>query len=171
MQTSKWGPSMWLSLHTIAHNFDPDNHDVEAHKQHFLGLAKVLPCKYCRHSFAEFITEINIDDYIMKKPYGLHQWLYLIHNKVNKKLRDQGLLDKPDPTFKQVLAKYDKFRADCSKKTGRPSTCRMPDSENQCKSKTKKGRQCSRKQCGGARGKCSQHAQCTRRPRSRQSSH
>lgn len=159
MQTSKWGPPMWYALHATAHNFDPDVHDVKSFRNHFLGIANTLPCKFCRQSFKKFSKELSIDKYIRKKPHGLHYWLYLMHNKVNAKLRKQGLLNKPDPSFAQVLAKYDKIKADCSLKKNLPPTCRMPEMKDRCIAHTKRGRQCTRMRVGRSR-KCTQHKNC-----------
>jgi hypothetical protein len=34
------------------------------------------------------------------------QWYYLVHNKINEKLRKQGFLHDPNPSFKEVIKKY-----------------------------------------------------------------
>ena len=36
----------------------------------------------------------------------MQEWLYKMHNKVNGKLRRQGFLDTPNPSFKEVNEKY-----------------------------------------------------------------
>ena len=46
---------------------------------------------------------MSLDNVLNLKIYFLNlAFLYLLHNKVNKKLRDQGLNDKKDPTFSEV---------------------------------------------------------------------
>ena len=63
---------------------------------------------------------------------------------VNKKLRDQGLLTKEDPSFVSVCQKYDTWKADCAKKRDLPDTCRMPNIGNRCIACTKNGKQCTK---------------------------
>lgn len=71
----------------------------------FNSIKEVLPCKYCRASTTEF----------MEKELPLHprirdtaRWLYELHNRVNKKLREQSKTDSnvrdpgPDPSFEVV---------------------------------------------------------------------
>lgn len=168
MDTTKWGPPMWKALHTMAHNFDPMKHDRKSYKQFFELLADTLPCIHCRNSYQEFIKELPIDPYIYSnKPGALHYWLYQIHNKVNNKLRNQGFLNKPDPSFVSVCAKYDKFRANCGKKKGKgANTCRIPDIKNRCQAKTDKGRQCTRTKCDKSK-RCAQHKKTKSRKYSR----
>jgi len=158
MQTTKWGSSLWISLHTMAHNYDPKVHKASDYKKFFELLGEMLPCKYCRESYKGFIAELPIDPYLGSQR-DLTYWLYLMHNKVNDKLRKQGLLTTKDPTYEQIYAKYENFRADCTKKKDKPSTCRLPDFENRCKSKTSKGRQCTRPSCMKG-GVCMQHYKC-----------
>ena len=47
-----------------------------------------LPCKYCRKSFKKFLKELPIDNHLDSRD-SLTYWLYLIHDKVNKKLIKQ----------------------------------------------------------------------------------
>lgn len=154
MQTSKWGPSGWVYLHTIAHNYNPEIHNKDVYREFFRIQGDVLPCKYCRASYQHFFKELPIDDYLGCQR-DLAYWMYLMHNKVNDKLRRQGLLKKKDPSFKSVYAKYEQFKADCASKRGKPDTCRMPYMKDRCTYVTKKGRQCSRKQT--RKGCCTQH--------------
>ena len=81
----------------------------------FNTLQYVLPCKYCRQSLKIFYEELPIEPYLKNKK-KLSYWLYLIHNKVNKKLRDQGLNDNKNPTFKEVVKKYDEINKTNSNK-------------------------------------------------------
>lgn len=160
MQTSKWGPPLWKVLHTIAHNYDPETHDVEDYKKFFKLLGKVLPCKYCRESYVVFFDEIPIDKYT-KCQKDMAYWVYLMHNKVNDKLRKQGLLHAEDPPFSAVYAKYDKWRADCTKKKNKPATCRIPDHDKRCGEMTQKGKRCTRPIQHGSK-KCIQHINCAK---------
>ena len=114
MQTRVWGPAGWLFLHSIAQNYPWE--PTEDQKVNYLFFFKltgnVLPCRYCRESYEKFInepdTELNIN--VMKSRVTLVNWLYLIHNKVNKKLGISNV-----PPLKEVWNKYESFRSKCIK--------------------------------------------------------
>ena len=109
MDTKKWGPPGWVFMHSIAENYDPTIHNAKIFKRFFTDIGDVLPCVHCRESYQKFIKELPIDPYL-KTAGGLGQWLYLIHNKVNKKLRDQGYPIAPDPDFEKISQKYQNFK-------------------------------------------------------------
>jgi len=92
MDTRYWGPSGWQLLHLIAAK--------GASKDFWETIPYILPCKFCRASLTDFYKELPVP--------ATHQdvWLYKIHNKVNKKLRDQGQNVKPDPKEKEVIEHY-----------------------------------------------------------------
>jgi hypothetical protein len=50
------------------------------------------------------MKELPIKEYLDPKRLFYHT--YLIHNKVNAKLRDQGYNDKPDPSYEEVKQFY-----------------------------------------------------------------
>ena len=114
MQTRVWGPGGWLFLHSIAQNYpwEPDTQKKEDYFQFFRLVGNVLPCRYCRESYQDFIkqsgTELNFS--VMKDRKTLTTWLYNVHNKINKKL---GI--NCDLTLKQVWEKYESFRSKCTK--------------------------------------------------------
>ena len=115
MQTRVWGPAGWLFLHSIAQNYPwhPTNEQKRNYLIFFKQIGNVLPCRYCRESFQEFIkhtdTLLNIDTMDNRK--SLAKWLYLIHNKINKKLDIKDNI----PSFEQVWNKYESYRSKCSK--------------------------------------------------------
>jgi hypothetical protein len=78
----------------------------------FKNTGNVLPCKYCRESYKEYINEpsTRLNMNTMKSRETLTQWLYDIHNKVNDKLSV-----KERPSFEQVWKKYESFRSKCYK--------------------------------------------------------
>lgn len=94
MDTKFWGPSGWRLLHLVAASAKKDQTDF------WETLPFVLPCKFCRASLTDYYKDLPIP----KKGYD--SWLYKIHNKVNKKLRDQGQTLPPDPTQEAVLERY-----------------------------------------------------------------
>jgi hypothetical protein len=121
MMTKVWGPAGWLFLHCVsfgypyAINVNNPEHKTkkEDYKIFFEKAGNVLPCRYCRDSYKEFIKEIPIDNYLNTRN-DLCKWLYLIHNKVNHKL---GVPDCDIPKFEEVQGLYESFRAKCKKTT------------------------------------------------------
>jgi len=105
MDTRFWGPSGWHLLHLIAAS--PIEPSRRAKVKEWFGLLEyVLPCKYCRASFHDY-TEIQpLTDTIIADSDRFSRWLYDIHNRVNGKLRGQGLLTAEDPSWPSVKAKY-----------------------------------------------------------------
>lgn len=113
MDTSKWGKPGWQLVHSIALCCDEmDDEDYEASKKDikrfYTSMQHLLPCIYCRRSYASYIKEIPIDSFIETKQ--VFKWTYLIHNKVNQKLRSQGYSIEPDPSFSDVCQNYEKYR-------------------------------------------------------------
>jgi hypothetical protein len=113
MQTRVWGPAGWLYLHSIAQHYPhhPDTSQKRNYLEFFKMIGNVLPCRYCRESYQKFITEQDtlLQLSVMENRQTLSKWLYLIHNKVNKKLGYQI------PSFKEVWEKYESFRSKCTK--------------------------------------------------------
>jgi len=103
MDTRFWGPPAWILLHTLAYEYNPTL-KLE-YSLFFTNLKYVLPCIYCRASFIEYIEDLPIDNYLDSRD-NLFYWLYQIHNKVNNKLREQGLLIWEDPSFDEVKKRY-----------------------------------------------------------------
>lgn len=110
MNTVFWGPDGWKLLHYIAYQYSdkPTKKETNQYLAFYKILPKILPCKYCRSSLLDFYREIPIELYINNKEQ-LTKWIYLIHNKVNEKLRCQGFLNTIDPTKKKVDSYYSKF--------------------------------------------------------------
>ncbi len=65
-------------------------------------LPYVLPCKYCRAS----LTDYYAADPIPTDAAVMGEWMYRIHNRVNGKLREQKLLETPDPAWAEVKERY-----------------------------------------------------------------
>ena len=122
MDTRFWGPSGWRLLHLIA--ADAKQHDqalprkagarqptacgcVAAVHEWFGLLEYVLPCKYCRASFHDYTALQPLTAEVMKTPATFGRWMYDIHNRVNGKLRGQGLLTDADPTWDEIRKRYE----------------------------------------------------------------
>lgn len=97
LATKKWGPSGWNFLFSCIMgaypvNLNPSDKHHRAIKHHFksmlLSLTYTMPCIFCRQSFAGFIKEIPIEPF-MGGRIDLMFWLYLIRDKVNRKLIEQ----------------------------------------------------------------------------------
>lgn len=111
MDTRFWGPPGWRLLHLISVSDAPRRNSV-AVAEWFELIAYVLPCKFCRASYAQYIEE----DPVPRKPDELARWLWALHNKVNAKLRSQHLPTAPDPSFDSVLEVYtQRLAAGCTK--------------------------------------------------------
>jgi len=114
MQTRVWGPAGWLFLHSIAQNYPwkPTEEQKVNYYNFFKLTGNVLPCRYCRESYQQFISEpgTTLTMSSMDSRKTLVTWLYKIHNKINKKLDV-----KEHPTLKEVWEKYESFRSKCHK--------------------------------------------------------
>lgn len=129
MMTKVWGPAGWFFLHSITFGYpvvidsSNDFKKIE-YKVFFETLGNVLPCKYCRESYNNYIKEIPIDDYLNSRD-KLVEWFYLIHNKVNNKLNVQEC---NIPTLEEVKQKYERYRAKCKQSFSEQETkgCIIP---------------------------------------------
>jgi len=124
MMTRVWGPAGWLFLHCVAFGYPPtmsrEDDRRRAYRVFFEAIGHVLPCKYCRDSYQEYLREHPIDAALDRRE-DLCRWLYTIHNRVNEKL---GVSD--IPTFAEVQARYEKYRARCTKTPQRATGCVRP---------------------------------------------
>ena len=105
MDTRFWGPSGWTLLHLIASDTLTPQRRASV-KKWFDLLEYVLPCKYCRASFHDYMLAQPLTDRIMASPATFGRWMYDIHNRVNSKLREQGLCQFADPTWPTVRDLY-----------------------------------------------------------------
>lgn len=121
MMTKVWGPAGWLFLHCVSfgypHTIDINNREdrlkAENYKKFFNLIGEVLPCRYCRESYLEFVKENPIDPHLISRE-KLTKWFYDIHNKVNTKL---GVPKCDIPSFQEVTTEYEQYRAKCKKTT------------------------------------------------------
>ena len=95
MDTRYWGPSGWKLLHSIT--FSYKEHLKNKYYDFFYIIAFLLPCKHCRKSYSEYITNDPIDT---TSKEAFTKWLWRIHNKVNEKL------EKPKITIDDFYVKY-----------------------------------------------------------------
>lgn len=126
MMTKVWGPPGWFFLHSVTFGYpdeiNPENVDRVRHYANFFNsLGHVLPCKYCRNSYNEYITELPVEHFL-KSRKDLTLWLYLIHNKVNDKL---GIPECDRLLFEEVENKYEQYRAKCKQTTDKERSDRL----------------------------------------------
>jgi hypothetical protein len=129
MNTKFWGPNLWNFLFTSILGSYPVCVKTKYHKEirnqylrMIYALQYTLPCKFCRKSFSKFIKYLNPKKF-SKYRITMFYWLYLIKDLVNKKLLKQEkkvkklkFKTKPTPPLKNVLEKYNKYRASCDDK-------------------------------------------------------
>ena len=121
MTTKTWGPPGWFFLHSVAFGY-PYRIDImnpkHKYKKHqystfYRYIGTVLPCKYCRESYMEFMRLHPVENHLDTRSQ-LCKWLYDIHNLVNDKL---GVSRDCRPTFNEHQNKYEQYRAKCKKTT------------------------------------------------------
>jgi hypothetical protein len=100
MDTRFWGPGAWKLLHTITYHSDAD---IDTIRDFFEVIPYILPCKYCRASLSEYY---ETEQLTFTNAGELQHWLYRIHNRVNGKLRAQGLVATRNPTYASVESLY-----------------------------------------------------------------
>jgi hypothetical protein len=99
MSTPHWGPAAWKFLFTSIMGRYPNKIDTNnsehiiiknSFKSMLTSLQIVMPCIYCRESFKIFLLELPIEPYLIGR-IELMYWLYLMKDKVNKKLIRQEI--------------------------------------------------------------------------------
>lgn len=112
--TKIWGPPAWTSMNCYGFGYpiEPTEDDKKHYQAHYESYAYVLPCKFCRESYAQFILEedTKLGPDVFKSRDTLTRWLYNIREKVNKKLGvTYGV------TYEDFVKKHEAFRAKCVK--------------------------------------------------------
>ena len=115
MDTRFWGPSGWKRLHLVA--AEPAGNRTQAILEWIHLLEYILPCKYCRASFHDYIRLQPLDATTVENTTAFSRWMYDIHNRVNGKLRGQGLVTTRDPAWPTVQRQYARLHAGLCKGT------------------------------------------------------
>ncbi len=136
VRTHVWGPPTWFFLHSMAmaypkkiNNDNPEHIRVRNSMYSFLSnLGNVLPCNICSVSYNGYIKEpmFEISKYLDSRA-KLCYFIYLIHERVNKKL---GVPQCYRPSFKKVIKKFGKFLVG-------PDQCKLTNIEEQTKNMMK----------------------------------
>lgn len=87
VKTKSWGPHFWHTMYFVAMNYplNPSQQDRRHYKTFYTSLQHLLPCGWCIESYRRFIIESPIDDFLDSR-MRLLRWVWIIHDKVNKKL-------------------------------------------------------------------------------------
>lgn len=123
MDTKIWGPFQWTFVSLCALNYpeqNPTANQKEIAKTYLRSLMEILPCRFCRDSSLEYIKDLPPEPFLNDRA-GFCYWVYRFHMKVNEKLGKSNI------TFKQFIAKYEKYRANCAKKDGLGCTEPLPE--------------------------------------------
>jgi len=102
VNTCVWGPPLWRILHTIS--FAPESQVRHAHEHiiRFLNvLGEVLPCKWCRISYKQFIQDDLPPLAETIQSNGLARWMFDLHALVNRKLGAHT------PKFESIVKRFE----------------------------------------------------------------
>lgn len=116
MDTRFWGPSGWRLFHLVT--AEPLRPERQRDVAKWIELMEyVLPCKYCRASFHDYVRLQPLTPEILQSPVTFGRWMYDIHNRVNNKLRGQGLVTACNPAWPSIQARYQRMHAGLCKGT------------------------------------------------------
>lgn len=112
VKTKEWGPHFWKTLFFAAMVYPVKiDEKIKCHKviknnykSFFASLKYILPCIYCIESYRRFYLEIDIENYLDSR-INLMKWIYIIKDRVNKKLIFQEN-EKYKEEKKKLLDKY-----------------------------------------------------------------
>lgn len=105
MDTRFWGPPGWKLLHTVCAAYDASPQARRNMTKFLETLPFILPCKFCRTSLTEYY-QADPWSAALGTPELLQRWMWRIHNRVNAKLRGQGMTIPCSPRFERVAADY-----------------------------------------------------------------
>lgn len=114
MASSIWGPPTWSALHFISFCYpdNPSDKNKSDYKKFFELLGELLPCKYCCDSYKLLIDTppTKLDYNILANRETFSQWLYNIHEAINKKLNKNSNL-----SYEDIKNYYESYRLSCSR--------------------------------------------------------
>ena len=92
---SHWGPLLWKLLHALAEKLGKQKPEIlaadEAREMVLIlrGIEVIMPCEKCRKHYKEYRVKNPYDIFAQRRGLGLkrgvREWLYLLHEAVNKK--------------------------------------------------------------------------------------
>lgn len=112
LMTKIWGPSGWIFCHAVTFGYPihPTAKQKLDYFHFFKQLGKVLPCKYCRDSYNQYIEEepTLLTMEVLTNRHTLTRWFYQLHERINQKLDVQYCT-----TYREMCLRYESFRAKC----------------------------------------------------------
>jgi len=111
---SHWGPLLWKLLHALAEKLGKQKPEIlaadEAREMVLIlrGLEVIMPCEKCRKHYKEYRVKNPYDIFMQRRGLGLkkgvREWLYLLHETVNKKngVESRLLLENMESMYKDV---------------------------------------------------------------------
>jgi hypothetical protein len=60
----KWGPSLWIAMHSIAASFDPAEVPAEQVLAFLNSLAHLLPCSKCREHWVGLMKDLPVTEWL-----------------------------------------------------------------------------------------------------------
>jgi hypothetical protein len=104
MESSIWGPSAWMFLHSVTFTYPvhPSEKDKRRYKDFFEQLCYVLPCKDCCLHYQKELTNTGLEQAIASRD-SLTRWLVDVHNNVNERLGKRVV------TYKSVKKQYESY--------------------------------------------------------------
>jgi hypothetical protein len=111
---SHWGPLLWKLLHTLAEKLGTQKPEIcaadEAREMVLIlrGLEVIMPCEKCRKHYKEYRVKFPYEIFMQKRGVGLkkgvREWLYMLHETVNKKngVESRLLLEDIESLYKDV---------------------------------------------------------------------
>ncbi len=102
MNQNIWGPSLWLSLHTITMNYpnNPTFLQKQDYKNFFINMENILPCIVCKRNYKRHLLEYPINNYLDNRKQIVY-WLIDLHNAVNAETGKKIL------SYDKVIEKYE----------------------------------------------------------------
>ena len=111
MSPNQWGPPTWIFMHTLAEKIKDESFPIIGTNLILLiiQICNNLPCPECAQHAKLFWTKVKISN--IKTKTDLINLLYVFHNAVNKRKRNQ-LLKYPDLQYYQsrnIIETYNAF--------------------------------------------------------------
>lgn len=121
--TKIWGPHFWETIHCVSFGYplNPSIEDKKNYTDFIISVKNVLPCRYCRDSYNDYIlleeeTKLTDKDLINRDSFT--RWVYKLHCRVNKKIGIEY-----NVSYDNIFNKYESYRAVCVSKA---KSCNMP---------------------------------------------
>lgn len=112
MMTSIWGPCLWHTMHTMSFNYpvEPSREDILNYYRFYYSLKDTLPCRACRENYQKNLKLLKFGIKWFKNRDTLSQFVYLLHETVNKDLGKKSNL-----SYEEVRERFEHFRSRCVK--------------------------------------------------------